>query len=225
MNSIWQAALRAVYPQRMECHACGTPLASWEGLLCDACARALLMQAFECEREQTVVDAELAFAASAYRYAAPADQLVKALKFGSDRSAARPLAEGMAAVYARQPALRTAELCVAVPVHAKRERVRGYNQAEVLAEAFCAMTGMPLFPDALLRVRHQHSQIGRGRAGRTQNIAGAFAMSRNGRRAVRGRTVLLMDDVLTTGATAAECARVLTDAGARRVLLLTACRA
>ena len=225
MSGPWEKVLSVLFPQRMECHVCGAPLTSGEWLLCEACGRALREQRFAGERAQTVIDAELAFAASAFRYAAPADRLVKALKFGSDRAAAYPLAEGMAAAYACLPELREAEFCAAVPVHYRRLRVRGYNQAEVLAQAFSAATGLMFQPDVLLRVHHRKSQVGRGRQDRTHNIAGAFALSRAGQRDVRGRTVLLIDDVLTTGATAAECARALTAAGARRVLLLTACRA
>lgn len=217
--------LAVLFPQRTVCHACGAPLVAGEGLLCERCAGSLCVCAFTAGRAETVIDAEIACAASAYRYEGTAAGLVKALKFGSDQSAAIPLAEGMAAVYAGLAPLRGAELCVAVPVHYKRMRRRGYNQSAVLVDAFSALTGVPVGVDALVRVHHKHSQIGRGREERRQNIAGAFAVSTAGRRMVRGRSVLLMDDVLTTGATATECAAALLEAGAQSVLLLTACRA
>lgn len=225
MNSLLAALLRALYPQRLQCHACGAPLTAAEGLLCGGCADALRALAYKGGRWETTVDETLPVAASAYPYTAPADTLVKALKFGSDRAAALPLAEGMAAVYAHMPALRGVDVCVAVPVHNRRLRTRGYNQAAVLAAAFAAVTGVPVLEGALIRVQQQRSQIGRGRQGRTRNVQEAFAVSSIGLQTLPGLRVLLVDDVLTTGATAAACAALLRAAGAEAVLLLTACRA
>lgn len=225
MNSFMAALLRALYPQRLQCHACGAPLMAEDGLLCGACASALRSLAYVSGRWETTVDETLPVAASAYPYAVPADTLVKALKFGSDRAAALPLAEGMAAVFAHMPALRAVDVCVAVPVHNRRLRTRGYNQAAVLAAAFATVTGVPVLEGALLRVRQQRSQIGRGRQGRSRNVQDAFAASDIGLQTLPGLRVLLIDDVLTTGATAAACAGLLRDAGAEAVLLLTACRA
>ena len=176
------------------------------------------------ERLETVVDVHIQAAVAPFWYEGAAAALVKALKYGGDRTAALPLAEGMATAYAATEALREAQVLVPVPVHYRRLRRRGYNQAEVLAAALCELVGARLSPDALVRLHHKRSQVGMGHAARRANIAGAFAVSTAGLRAVRGKTVLLVDDVLTTGSTAAECAKALTDGGAAAVLLMTACR-
>ena len=225
MNRAWERLLSLLYPQRNLCHACGVPLVAGEGVLCASCVRMLARVALPLRRAPALLNDTVAFAASAYTYAGTASALVKRLKFNADHTAALPLAERMAALYAAFAPLRTAEFCVAVPVHPRRLRQRGYNQAQVLAGAFADMVGVPLLTDALERVHHKRSQVGQGREARRQNICGAFAVSASGREILAGRRVLLVDDVLTTGATVEECARVLREAGAAEVLVLTACRA
>ena len=83
--------------------------------------------------------------------------------------------------------------------------------------------GLPAALDTLTRVRYAKSQVGMNREERKKQIVGAFAVNAANAQPVRDQCVLLIDDVLTTGATACECARVLYAAGARRVLALTAC--
>lgn len=224
MNRLLEEWLAVLFPQRNICHGCNAPLVADEGLLCDHCQQELNACTFKLGRAETVIDAEIDCAASAFHYEGAAARLVKTLKFRADQSAAAPLAEGMAQTYASLPTLRTAEFCVAVPVHYKRLRRRGYNQAEVLAAAFSELTGVPAMPDVLVRVHHKRSQVGQGRTARMGNVARAFAVSTAGRAMVRGHRVLLIDDVLTTGATAIECAGALHKAGAESVVLLTACR-
>ena len=212
------------FPQGRVCHGCGMPLTGGEPLLCAACEQSLRAHTYPIARMETVVDVDFAFAAAPYRYDGVPAALVKALKFGADHTAALVLAEGMGMAYAAFPPLRQAELCVPVPVHYRRERQRGYNQALVLARAFCALTRQPPPEEAMVRLHHKHSQIGRGGEARRRNIAGAFAVRSDWARRVQGRTVLLIDDVLTTGSTAEACAGALLKAGARQVMLLTACR-
>ena len=225
MNRLLAGMLAVLYPQRTVCHACGVPLTVSDGLLCPTCQVALQGCALPPHQVETLVDENIYIAAAPYLYADTAASLVKALKFGSDHTAALPLVQGMASTIALLPPLRDFGICVPVPVHYRRLRRRGYNQAEVLARALCTMLGASPPTELLLRVHHKRSQIGQGRQARHQNIEGAFAMCVSGERAVKGHTVLLIDDVLTTGATAAECAKVLLNAGAAKVLLLTACRA
>lgn len=117
-----------------------------------------------------------------------------------------------------------ADLIAPVPLHRWRLFRRRYNQAGLLAQALGRVAGCPVAPDLLVRRRSTPSQGGLGRAGRRRNVAGAFAL-RAGREAqVRGRRILLIDDVHTTGATLGECARVLRRAGAASVDALTLAR-
>ena len=111
---------------------------------------------------------------------------------------------------------------VPMPMHWTRRYVRGFNQAQLLAGDLSRRTGIPLL-DALRRTRVTRAQVGLSDHHRRRNVAGAFAVRRSGR--LEGSHLLLIDDVLTTGATAAACAAALKKAGAARVTVLTLARA
>lgn len=108
--------------------------------------------------------------------------------------------------------------CVApVPLHPARLIHRRYNQAAEIARPLARMGGLAYLPDALRRVRDTQGQGGRSASGRRRNVAAAFAVPVSRARATAGRRVLLIDDVMTTGATLESCARALLAAGAARV--------
>lgn len=118
-----------------------------------------------------------------------------------------------------------APLFIPVPLHPSRRRSRGFNQSELLARA-AAKRWSPrpeIASDVLVRQRDTISQVGLSREERMANMRGAFRVAQRGR--VKGRTVVLVDDVMTTGTTLSECARVLKRAGAERVLAATVARA
>ena len=117
----------------------------------------------------------------------------------------------------------SAEVVVPVPLHPKRLAERGYNQAALLARAAARELGAPLEARALVRVRDTSQQARLGRTERLTNVERAF-VARNPE-AVRGRDVLLVDDVETTGATLAACRAALLEAGARHVTMVCLCRA
>jgi ComF family protein len=155
-------------------------------------------------------------------------ELIHLLKFNGVRPAAgvlgRMLAESIAALeaeFGQAPAL-----VIPVPLFKGRRHQRCFNQAELIARAalkFCAAgERMHLRNDILLRTRDTHSQIGLTSHQRRENMRGAFKVARATE--VTGREVLVVDDVYTTGTTAAECARVLRRAGAARVWVATVAR-
>lgn len=111
-----------------------------------------------------------------------------------------------------------------VPLHYWRLVKRRYNQAALLAKALSRETELPYLPDTLLRVRATKTQAGLTRKGREDNVRGAFAVSKARREALKGASVLLVDDVMTTGATLNACARALHDAGVADVYVLTLAR-
>jgi len=113
-------------------------------------------------------------------------------------------------------------IIIPVPLHPARERQRGFNQAGLLAELLSAHTSIQVKP-ALERIRYTTTQTAFDRAERMENLHGAFRLRKNAD--VRDLHVLLIDDVLTTGSTLSECARVLKEAGARSVHAATAARA
>ena len=110
---------------------------------------------------------------------------------------------------------------VPVPLHPLRRREREFNQAEVLSRALARKSNLA-FCEALVRVRYTVTQTHFDRRRRMQNLRDAFKLSRNA--TVQGKDLLLVDDVLTTGSTLDECARVLLTAGARSVRALTVAR-
>ena len=106
-----------------------------------------------------------------------------------------------------------------MPMHPIRRRLRGYNQSERLAQIVGAELSLPLLSDALTRTRPTRPQVGLAGEDRRRNLLGAFAVRRP--EAVQGKTVLLIDDVMTTGSSLHECALVLKASGAKAVYALT----
>ncbi|MBX3481101.1 MAG: ComF family protein [Caulobacter sp.] len=117
-----------------------------------------------------------------------------------------------------------AEVIVPVPLHRWRLLSRRYNQSAEVARRLAADTGLAYLPDTLTRPKATASQGGRSASGRRRNVAGAFAVPPSRRARIEGRRVLLVDDVLTTGATADACARTLKAAGAADVSLAVIAR-
>jgi ComF family protein len=113
-------------------------------------------------------------------------------------------------------------MLVAVPLHPARQRERGFNQADLLAKSLSRRTSVQLKP-VLERIRYTKTQTAFDRAERMENLRDAFRLRKNAD--VQGCRVLLIDDVLTTGSTLSECARVLKAAGAVSVHATTAARA
>lgn len=117
-----------------------------------------------------------------------------------------------------------ADAVAPVPLHPMRLLSRRFNQAAEIARPLARHAGLDYLPDALIRARPTASQGGKSMRGRRLNVKKAFAVSEAGRRRIKGRRVLLIDDVLTTGATGEACACVLMEAGARAVDLAVIAR-
>jgi ComF family protein len=187
------------------CDSCGLPFDLGQGTLCALCAR-----------DQP----PFARARSAMRYDEESRPLVLSFKHGDRLQLAPSLGRFMHRAGAAL--LAETDVIVPVPLHWTRLFSRRYNQAAVLAHAVGRASGIKVGADWLQRRRATPSQGRQSRAERKRNVAGAFAVKPG--RLVAGLRVLLVDDVLTTGATAAECARELLKAGAARVEVLTLAR-
>jgi ComF family protein len=222
-----QAVLDVLFPPR--CVACGEQGA----FLCRACRetmpRALPPRCPSCwqpERRGEMcgrcAQARPAFAGarSLYLYEGAVREAVHALKYNHLSGLARPMAEVMAG-YLEAEALPV-DLVVPVPLFGRRQRLRGYNQSALLARELSRLGGLPLAERGLARRRNTPPQARSVDAeARRRNVAGAFAADR---RRVEGRRVLLIDDVMTTGATLDACAQALRQAGAASVWALTFAR-
>lgn len=154
----------------------------------------------------------------------PADALVHQLKYRGWKALGRFMAERMAAVALPPDVAAETRFVAAVPTTAARLRERGYNQAEVLAAELARATGRTLI-GALRRAPGAGSQTTLQPVARLANVAGAFRPESRARDRITGEHLLLVDDVLTTGATALACVEALLAAGARCVSVLTFARA
>jgi ComF family protein len=218
------AALDLLLPPR--CPGCGAVTASPEAF-CAACFGAIRWlgpdQCARCGDAETdrhpacgrCREASPAFADA--RAAAAYEGIAKAVALRFKHGDATALAAALAARMARVAPdwLGLDALLVPVPLHRWRLWRRGYNQAALLARALARRTGATARLDALVRARRTELSAGMGRAERAANVAGAIACARPA--AVAGRRVVLVDDVIASGATIAECARALADAGAQQV--------
>jgi ComF family protein len=149
---------------------------------------------------------------------------VRGLKFRRNTAAGVFMAERMARHLATtDPPALSEHVLVPIPVHRVRRRKRGFDQGVWLAERLSERLGLPVYPRALRRVRPTLPQGDPRTVSRRRNVEGAFEVRRWA--PPPGRRILLVDDVTTSGETAAECSRVLARAGARSVSLVTACRA
>jgi ComF family protein len=157
-----------------------------------------------------------ASALAAVTYGFPWDRLVAGFKYRAALDVAPALVELLLGAQ-RRSAAAPPSLLLPVPLHAARLRERGYNQAWELARRLGRRLGCRADPSLLLRIRDTPRQLALAPAGRAANVRGAFALEPRRREEVRGRSVTVVDDVMTTGATAAEIARVLLAAGAARI--------
>jgi ComF family protein len=190
------------------CHDCRVAL-PWNGSACARCALPLPVPAPRCGRCRT---APPPFDGShaALRYGFPLDRLLPRLKFHGDLAAGRLLAELGAEALAAAP---RPQLLLPVPLHPARLRQRGYDQALELARPLAQALGLPLCADRLRRQRATAAQSELGAQARKRNVRDAFAL----RASPLPAHVAVFDDVMTTGATLAECCRLLKRAGVARV--------
>jgi ComF family protein len=226
--------LAVVFPS--ECPACGQLLFQLgRGPLCEPCWQSLprhvaipcrcglplapgLAACPRCRRGQQV----FAAGCSLGPYEGSLRVAIHELKFSGRRRAAARLAELLLETEAARLLVATSDVLVPVPLHPRRLRERGFNQAALVAQELGRRGGRPCCPDALVRRLDTAPQAGLSAAARRRNVREAFAVRRKA--SVAGKTVTLVDDVVTTGATALACGRELVAAGAREVRLLSLAR-
>lgn len=148
--------------------------------------------------------------------------LILEFKHGGRLDAVSQCASWM--VRAGPDALAGVQAIIPVPLHTSRLRARRFNQSALLAESVSKLTGIPFEPDWLLRRRATPSQAGQSGKARRRNVAGAFKVDAKHKFALAGKTVAIIDDVMTTGATIEACAKAVKRAGVLRATALTLAR-
>jgi ComF family protein len=183
------------------CRTCALRLGPAPGDLCGRCLR-----------DPPAFDETFALA----DYAAPVDGLVIALKFGHRLEVARVLGELVGRMIARHAPEDA--LLAAVPLAFERQRERGFNQALEIARSAATVSRRALLAKAVLRTRHRPAQEGLTLEERRRNVRGAFVVAREVEAQLVGRTIVVVDDVMTSGSTLDEVARELRRAGATRIV-------
>jgi ComF family protein len=223
------AALDLLFPPR--CAACDEP---GESPFCPICADTLVPLPAGCPvcgvpQDETLLPAlkprrcphcrvqppRFAFASAAYLHGGALAEAIHRLKYEHRED----LGPALGVLFEACPVPKS-DLLVPIPLHPRRLRERGYDQARLLADAAAKRFGLPVAP-LLRRVRPTGQQVGRDRTARERSVRGAFSPTRK----VGGLRICLIDDVLTTGATANAAAAALLDAGAGRVEVRTLARA
>src|SRR6266513_501064 len=232
-----EAAVSLLYPS--VCTICGRSVGAGE-YLCDQCeAKTVRIVAPFCQKCSEPFEGAItsAFtcancahrtiyfdaAVAAYRGRGIVRQIIHDFKYGRQIHLRHLVARWLCAAFDDERLRgREFDIIVPVPLHPTRQRERGFNQASLLAELLTAQISIPCKP-LLKRVRYTTTQTALDRAERMENLHNAFRLRRNAN--VRGLRVLLIDDVLTTGSTLSECARILKRSGAISVYAATAARA
>jgi ComF family protein len=232
---IWsyvKAFLDLIYPAYTHCVMCmeawpeeGKPLcmACYQSLpwvgdeVCVCCGSPLTKESHTyCEQCESEVH-EFQHARAPFRYEKGIAELIWRFKYSSETTLAPLLGEWVNDTL--NQAGWDCEVIVPVPLHTKRQRQRGYNQAELLANEVGKWQGMTVVNDALMRKKSTHTQTTLNRKQRLENLNRVFEVTNT--ELIHGKKILLVDDVYTTGATADQCSRALNEAGVAAVYVLT----
>lgn len=197
------------------CSGCYSSLHLLEGRLCLHCSDPLLSDGNYCKRckgRKFFYDR----AVSPFVFEGNAANLIHGLKYNNRKYLAKPLSKFMVEKFLLERLY--ADIVIPVPLCKKRLKERGYNQSFLLAKEICKTLGLPLH-DNLIRVKETPSQTSLDFIERQKNLKDAFKV--NNKKEIKDKSVLLIDDVFTTGATARECSIALKNAGAKSVYVLT----
>lgn len=193
--------LNALYPEGVACLLCNRNARLDRRGLCEECGESIDPAA------EIHIDGVISGAVAAMAYNDAAAQLIHGFKYGNRRYMGRGLAGGI-----DLPGIWNIDAAVPVPLHPKREKERGYNQSMILAEELGRRYDIPVRPRLLKRIRYTEMQSMTAGRDRRENVRDAFRA-----RECKGRNILLVDDVITTGSTMEECAIALKNAGAGKI--------
>lgn len=209
------------------CCACGTSLHRGEVHLCTRCINDLPYTDHHTDLDNKTakklwgrVQFNAAMSMLHFRKGGRVQNIIHHLKYRNNRGIGLTLGRMMGEKMQQSVAFQGIELVIPIPLHKKRERTRGYNQSQAIAEGIAAVLQVPVIHTAILRTVATSSQTNKNRFTRFENMKDVFKVAKAAE--LKGRHVLLVDDVLTTGATIESCAGELNKCGIKTLSIATA---
>lgn len=208
------------------CVVCGRPLAKGEECLCTMCNIELPRTNYHLRKDNPVeklfwgkIPLERATSFYFYRKGSDFRQILHQLKYGGQKGIGAIMGRYMAAELQQSGFFEGVDVILPVPLHKKKQQIRGYNQSEWIARGITAVTGIPIDTEAVVRRKNTETQTRKSSLERWENVEGIFELHHA--EALAGKRILIVDDVLTTGATTVECASCLTGIEGIRISVLT----
>ena len=224
MMSIWTDLWELFFPRC--CLLCGSPLEHGEKVLCFSCLAGLPRTGFHLLEDNRVecnffgkFPIERATSFLYYTKGGDVRQLLYELKYHGHKEVGEVMGRTLAAELLSSHFFEGIDLIIPVPLHRRKKRQRGYNQSECLAGGISAVTGIPIYADIIARGRYTETQTHKGQYERWENVQNLFVCSSP--ELLENKHILLVDDVLTTGATIVSCADALQDIPGLRISVLT----
>lgn len=209
-----------------QCLVCGEPLSREEKELCLNCLVGLPLISDEQRAElekvfRGIIEVEQIASYMYYRKGSPYNRLLYQIKYKNHPEVGTRLARNAAIELKPTGFFDAIDTIIPLPLSRKKERQRGYNQCDYIAQGLSEITGIPVTKNCITRTRSNETQTHKSREERWKNVEGIFIL--NNPENIRGKHVLLIDDVLTTGATLASCASPLLEAGCKVSIFTLAC--
>lgn len=224
MATIWTDLWELFFPRC--CLVCGGRLLHGEKMLCVSCLAGLPRTGFHWQRENRVernfwgkFPVERATSFLYYTKGGDVRRLLYELKYYGNKEVGEVMGRVMAAELLLSPFFEGVDLIIPIPLHRRKERQRGYNQSLCLAQGISAVTGIPVQADIMVRDRYTETQTHKGQYERWENVQSLFRCSSP--ELLQDKHILLVDDVLTTGATIVSCADALQGVSGLRISALT----
>lgn len=208
------------------CIVCGRTLAKGEECLCTMCNINLPRTDYHLRKDNPVekmfwgkIPLERATSFFFYRKGSDFRQILHQLKYGGQKGIGAIMGRYMVAELLESGFFEGVDVILPVPLHKKKQQIRGYNQSEWIARGIAAVTGISIDTESVVRRKNTETQTRKSFLERWENVEGIFEL--NHAESLIGKHILIVDDVLTTGATTVECASCLTDIEGIRISILT----
>lgn len=208
------------------CIVCGRTLAKGEECLCTMCNINLPRTDYHLRKDNPVekmfwgkIPLERATSFFFYRKGSDFRQILHQLKYGGQKGIGAIMGRYMAAELLASGFFDGVDIILPVPLHKKKQQIRGYNQSEWIARGIAAVTGISIDTESVVRQKNTETQTRKSSFERWENVEGIFELHHA--QSLTGKHVLIVDDVLTTGATTVECASCLAEIEGIRISILT----